>query len=86
MRMAQLQEVGVQALAGTSTAVVGEPAPAIDRTERRREAWRRIVVRQLASLCARAEGSDAAAWDAAARAARLAALLELEEKGALRAR
>jgi hypothetical protein len=77
-----LEEVGVEASAGTSVTV---PAP-VDRVERRREAWRRIVIRQMVSLCARAQGSDAAARDAAARAARLAALLELEEKGALRAR
>ncbi|WP_029430095.1 hypothetical protein [Blastococcus sp. URHD0036] len=76
----------MQVLAETATTVVGGPVPAVDRAERRREAWRRIVVRQLASLCARAQGSDAAARDAAARAARLAALLELEEKGAVRAR
>ena len=74
----------MEALAGT--AVAGARAQTVDRTERRREAWRRIVVRQVASLCARAEGSDAAARDAAARAGRLAALLELEEKGVLRAR
>ena len=58
----------------------------IDRTERRRQAWRRIVVRQVTTLCARADGNDPAARDAAARAGRLAALLELEEKGVLRAR
>jgi hypothetical protein len=75
----------VEAPAGTATAEVGAPAQTVDRAERRREAWRRIVVRQMASLCARAHGSDAAARDAAARAGRLAALLELEEKGALRA-
>ena len=74
----------MEALAGTT--VAGARAQTVDRTERRREAWRRIVGRQVASLCARAEGSDAAARDAAARAGRLAALLELEEKGALRAR
>ena len=49
--------------------------------ERRRQAWRRIVLRQLTRLCARAEGSDLAARDAAARAARLAALLGLDEPG-----
>ena len=74
----------MEALAGT--AVAGARAQTVDRTERRREAWRRIVVRQVESLCARAAGSDAAARDAAARAGRLAALLELEEKGVLRAR
>lgn len=62
------------------------PVPVVDHAERRRDVWRRIVVRQLASLCARAEGTDAAARDAAARAGRLAALLELEEKGVLRSR
>ncbi|RBY84415.1 hypothetical protein [Blastococcus sp. TF02A-26] len=72
----------MEALAGTS----GIATAPVDRAERRREAWRRIVVRQVASLCARAQGSDAAAQDAAARAGRLAALLELEEKGVLRAR
>lgn len=51
--------------------------------ERRHQAWRRIVTRQLACLCARAEGTDPAARDAAARAARLAALLELDATGAL---
>lgn len=62
------------------------PVAAVDRTERRRQAWRRIVVRQVTTLCTRATGSDPAARDAAARAGRLAALLELEEKGVLRAR
>ena len=74
----------MEALAGTTAG--SAPAVTVERAERRRQAWRRIVVHQVASLCARAEGSDAAARDAAARAGRLAALLELEEKGVLRAR
>ena len=54
--------------------------------ERRRQAWRRIVVRQLAGLAPAPQGSDPAARDAAARAGRLAALLELDENGAPTAR
>jgi hypothetical protein len=76
----------VEARTGSATAGVDAPMSPVDRTERRRAAWRRIVARQMAGLSARAQGSDAAARDAAARAGRLAALLELEEKGALSAR
>lgn len=54
--------------------------------DRRRQAWRRVTVRQLTSLCRRAAGTDPAARDAAARAARLAAQLELDEIGAQPAR
>ena len=61
--------------------VLVDGAPRRIDPERRRQAWRRIVLRQLTRLCARAEGSDLAARDAAARAARLAALLELDETG-----
>lgn len=61
---------------------VSTDARAVDLHERRRQAWRRIVVRQVTSLCARAEGTGPAARDAAARAARLAALLELDDRGA----
>ena len=68
------------------TAWAGEGVSGIvDRTERRRQAWRRIVVRQVTRLCERADGTDPAAQDAAARAGRLAALLELDERGALSA-
>ncbi len=62
----------------------GEPG-AVDRVERRRQAWRRIVVRQVTRLCERADGSDPAARDAAVRAGRLAAMLEREETGRLSA-
>ncbi len=68
----------------TAVAVSGG-SPIVDRTERRRQAWRRIVVRQVTRLRERADGSDPAARDAAARAGRLAALLELEENGSLSA-
>ena len=69
-----------------ATADVGAAPLTLDGIERRRQAWRRIVLRQLTRLCARAEGSDSAARDAAARAARLAAQLELDETGALTVR
>lgn len=58
-------------------------ASAVATTDRRRQAWRLVTVRQLSLLCRRADGSDPAARDAAARAARLAALLEADERGAL---
>lgn len=74
----------MQATDGATSTGNGTLLTGVD-PERRRRAWRRIVTRQLASLCARAEGSDPAARDAAARAGRLAALLELDDKGALSA-
>ncbi|SEP20490.1 hypothetical protein [Trujillonella endophytica] len=75
----------MQATDGTTSTGEGTLRSGVD-PERRRQAWRRIVTRQLACLCARAQGSDPAARDAAARAARLAALLERDENGALYAR
>jgi hypothetical protein len=76
----QAEEDGVQA---TERAVLTDvAAPEGVDPERRRQAWRRITVRQLTCLCQRAAGSDPAARDAAARAARLAAQLELDEIGA----
>ncbi|MGY1743087.1 MULTISPECIES: hypothetical protein [unclassified Blastococcus] len=69
---------GTEPTAPTATAEVD--------ADRRRLAWRRITVRQLTCLCERAAGSDPAARDAAARAARLARLLELDEVGALAVR
>ena len=72
-------------MAAAAAAGDGGQLGAVDRGERRRQAWRRIVVRQVTRLCERAEGSDPAARDAAARAGRLAAMLELEETGRLSA-
>lgn len=68
------------------TVSAADAAAVIGGTERRRRAWRHITVRQVTRLCDRANGTDPAARDAAARAARLAALLELDERGALPAR
>ena len=75
----------MQATDRTTSAGNGAMVAGVD-PERRRQAWRRIVTRQLACLCARATGTDPAARDAAARASRLAAMLELDENGALPAR
>ncbi|MGY1772003.1 hypothetical protein [Blastococcus sp. SYSU D00813] len=69
----------------TQQLLTGGTATGID-AERRRLAWRRVTVRQLTALCRRAAGTDPAARDAAARAARLAAQLELDEIGVRPAR
>ncbi|WP_409330794.1 hypothetical protein [Trujillonella humicola] len=58
-------------------------ASAVEGTERRRRSWRLVTAHQLTLLCRRADGSDPAARDAAARAARLAALLEADARGSL---
>jgi hypothetical protein len=79
----QVEEDGVGASGRSATVIDGGSLP-VGEPERRREAWRRILAGQLTRLRERAEGSDPAAQDAAARAARLAVLLE--QDGALPAR